>query len=439
MPSLDAENDRAVAPIRVAYLTPELGLGGTAKGMVSVATRLDRRRFDVRVISYGLDGPRRAEIERTGVPVTLVTPGELADELAGVDIVHVYRHGIAEPLVPAACAHAGVPVLIESNIFGAHDRSADERRFKCHLFLSMMCLMRYRAKHGGAPDFDERHRVLYLPVEGAALRAASPGRDEACRQLGLDPARPVVGRLGRAADLKWRDLLVDMVPHLLDRVPEAQVVFVGATDAKRERLKRLGIADRVRLIEPVADARALATLYAACDVVVNASMIGESQGLVIAEAMALGLPVVTCSTPWADNAQIEFVQNGETGWVANHPREFAEAVTDLLTNPERRAAFGAAGRGLVDRVLDPDVLTRQLEQLYLHHLSGGTVHWRPTTEEVAEFTHGYAHRARAAFRALSAREQIEARAAREQETLIRRLASARMIAQPLLGRFRRAR
>jgi hypothetical protein len=67
MPSLDAENDRAVAPIRVAYLTPELGLGGTAKGMVSVATRLDRRRFDVRVISYGLDGPRRADIERASV------------------------------------------------------------------------------------------------------------------------------------------------------------------------------------------------------------------------------------------------------------------------------------------------------------------------------------------------------------------------------------
>ena len=42
--------------------------------------------------------------------------------------------------------------------------------------------------------------------------------------------------------------------------------------------------------------------------------------------MALGVPVVTNATPWTDNAQVEVVDNGVNGWVANHPRSFAEAV-----------------------------------------------------------------------------------------------------------------
>lgn len=405
---------------------------------MSFATRIDRSLFEAKVICTVEGGPRRTDLETAGVPcmVGAGIPARLAAELSDVDVVHVFRHGIAEPLVPAACASAGVPVMIESNIFGARDRSLDEGRFACHLMLSMMCLMRYHSQTGGGRDFNARHRVLYLPTETESLRAAAPAREEACQALGLDPSRPVIGRLGRAADLKWRDLLVDMVPHLLSLVPGVQILFVGATDAKRARLRRRGVANHVRLIEPVSEVSDLATLYAACDVVVNASMIGESQGLVIAEAMALGIPVVTCSTPWADNAQIEFVRNGESGWVANHPREYAEAVADLLGDEQRRRTFGANGRALVDRLLDPDALTRQLEQLYVHHVRGGDVAWQPAPDDIKRFTAEYPARARASFRHLSSRERLEAVRARQREALIRRLASARMIGAGLAGRLR---
>jgi glycosyltransferase involved in cell wall biosynthesis len=424
--------------IRVKLITGELGLGGTGKGVVSFASRLDRSRFDASVVSVVRGGPRVAELEAAGIPVKIGFDDSvtLARELEGIDVVHIFRHGITEPLVPAACVIAGVPVLIETNIFGARDRSADEGRFDCHLMVSMMCLMRYR-RRGGGPGFAERHRVLYFPPEAERLRAAAPSRHDACRALGLDPSRPVVARLGRASDIKWRDLLVDMVPELLSLVPGVQVVFVGATKAKRARLAALGVLDRVSLLEPVEGDGPLATLYSACDVVVNASMIGESQGLVIAEAMALGIPVVTCSTPWADNAQVEFVRNGETGWVANHPREFAEAVADLLGDDDRRRAFGEAGRELVDRVLDPDLLTRQLEQLYVHHLRGGEVDWRPTPAEVQRFTAEYPARSRASFRRLSSRERAEAWLMRERETVTRRMASARMVAADVRRRLGR--
>lgn len=415
--------------IRVSFVTAALGLGGTEKGVVSFATRLDPERFSPRVITLAEGGPRAEALRQAGVPV-LIGCGEetaLAKELAGSDVVHVFRHGIAEPLVPAAVRQAGVPVLIESNIFGAHDRSSDEADFACHLLVSMMCLLRYMK--GQPPDalVEERHRVLYFPPEAERLRALAPDPRSARSRLGLDPDRPVVTRLGRAADLKWRDLLVDMVPHLLRLVPEAQILFVGATPAKRKRLARLGVLERVRLMEPVSSDEELAALYGASDVVVNASTIGESQGLVIAEAMALGIPVVTCSTPWADNAQVEFVENGRNGWVANHPVEFAEAVADLLGDPGRRTEFGHQARQKIDQVLDPAQLTRQLEALYEHHLRGSRVGWQPSRKEVARFADEYPDRCSASFRPLTPRERAQTMAARIREAMERRIAGARML------------
>ena len=415
----------------MAFVTADLGLGGTGKGVVSFATRLDPRRFSAKVITLLEGGPREMDLVESGVPFVLgVRDVEgLTRELANTDVVHVFRHGIADPVVPTAAERAGVPVLIESNIFGARDRSADESRFACHLLVSMMCLMRYRARLPADPSFAERHRVQYFPPEAQRLRELAPERPEARRALGLDPDRPVVARVGRAQDLKWRNLLVDMVPHLVRLVPEVQVLFIGATEAKRSRLARRGLSDRVALIDRVVGDANLATVYAACDVVVNASMIGESQGLAIAEAMALGVPVVTCSTPWADNAQVEFVDNGRNGWVANHPREYAEAVADLLLHSERRDQFGRQARQDIDRQLDPAALTRQLEQLYDHHLNGSPVTgWAPAADDSERFARDYPRRAKASFRSLTPRERAECLVARGEEELVRKSAGARMAA-----------
>jgi glycosyltransferase involved in cell wall biosynthesis/predicted O-methyltransferase YrrM len=407
---------------RVALLSNTLGIGGTEKGLVSFATELDQRRFDVTAIAVESDGPRRHELERAGVPVHVAGGDQerLVELLRGVDIAHVFRAGTPEPLVPSACRAAGVGHIVETNIFGQVDRSTDEPDFASHLFMSQMCLVRYRARTGAPANggFHRRHKVLRFPIEHEQLRELAPPKEEARRRLGLDPGRPVVGRVGRDADLKWRDLLVDMVPHLLELVPETQVLFVGATPAKRARLQRFGLLDRCLLLEPTPDPSTVATYYAACDVFVSAAEIGESQGLGLGEAQALEIPVVTCSTPWVDNAQVEFVDHGRSGWFASHPRSFAEAVADLLHDEERRRAFGASGRAEVERVLSPAPLARQLETLYVALLAGEDApSWDPSPAQIEEFEADYPRRAAAEFRPLRPRELAEVRAMRLRERL----------------------
>jgi glycosyltransferase involved in cell wall biosynthesis len=333
--------------------------------------------------------------------------------------------------------------VIETNVFGLVDAGAAARAVDRRLFLSRMCALRYRRDAGldGDRGFHRRHRVLPLPVDVAALRAGAPPRDEAKRALGLDPERPVVGRVGRADDLKWRNLLVDMLPDLLARAPEAQVLLVGVTPAKVRRLHRRGVLGRCVLRDPVADESELATLYAACDVLVAAAELGESQGLALAEAMALGVPVVTCSTPWVDNAQVELVEHGRTGWIANHPAPFAEAVARLLADGERRSAFAAAGREVVEREFEADRLTRRLESLYAGLLDGtdDPAGWHPGPEEVEAFATEYERRLRLEYRPLRPRERRQARAARERERAVRVAGLLRPSRLPLAWAMLRAR
>lgn len=427
--------------VRVALAAGTLGMGGTERSLVTHALRLDRTRFEPHVVTWAGGGARQADLEAAGIAVghgngDLDT---LTDLLRGTDVAHVYRHGIHEPLFVEACRRAGVRVLIETNNFGAVDRSADEAEFACHLFVSQMCMLRYRRWIGPSADFGERHRVSYLPTDVQRLRSVAPDRRAAKAALGLDPDRPVVGRIGRPADLKWRDLLIDMAPHLVRLVPDVQLLYVGMTAAKQRRAGRLGLLERTRVQEAIADDRRVALFNRACDVVISASAIGESLGLAIAEALALSVPVVTCSTPWADNAQVELVDHGVNGWLASHPRPFAEAVADLLDDDERRDTFGAAGAAKIARILDPERHTRQLESLYAHHLGEGrsALQWWPDAAEFERFAREYPARSAQEFRALTARERAEAQLERRKDRLRSLISSAQMVAMSMTDRLRR--
>jgi hypothetical protein len=208
-----------------------------------------------------------------------------------------------------------------------------------------------------------------------------------------------------------------MTPRLVELVPEVQFMFVGATTGKMTRLKRLGMLDRCVMPEVTIDDERLATYDAACDVFVTAAETGESQGVALGEALACGVPVVTCSTPWADNAQIEFVDHGRNGYVANHPRTFAEATADLLLDDRRRASFGAAARPTAEAALDAGRLARQLDGLYESLLSGAAApeRWSPSPSEVDAFHVEYERRLKREYSTLSLRERIEMRRLRAEE------------------------
>jgi glycosyltransferase involved in cell wall biosynthesis len=109
----------------------------------------------------------------------------------------------------------------------------------------------------------------------------------------------------------------------------------------------------------------IAAFLGPASLLAHANDTGESFGMVIAEAMACGLPVVTHPCPGSrDNAQLELVEHGITGLVARDAGEYAEAVVFLLTHPAEARAMGRAGRDKAAALYRAQTVAARLETVY---------------------------------------------------------------------------
>ena len=134
-----------------------------------------------------------------------------------------------------------------------------------------------------------------------------------------------VGRLGREKNITF---LLDAFYRLQGENPSLRLVIVGGGPMEEE-LRRLclhlGIDGKV-IFTGVLPREGVVNCYASADLFVFPS-VTETQGLVIAEAKAAGLPVVAISACGA----AEMVRDGEDGLLAQHSLDsFTGSVNMLL-------------------------------------------------------------------------------------------------------------
>jgi glycosyltransferase involved in cell wall biosynthesis len=171
-----------------------------------------------------------------------------------------------------------------------------------------------------------------------------------------------IGTCCRIVPDKKVEFLIDMMEDLRNRVPGASLTIVGGPDSRsvdywrelRERVDR-GKLDCVRFVGAHDD---VTPFLAQFQLFV---MVGERQGCPNAslEAMAMGLPVV--ANP--DGGTGEQVVDGVTGYLVRSPAMMAARVADLLQNPQRRRAFGDAGRARFRELFSVDQMVRRYVDL----------------------------------------------------------------------------
>jgi phosphatidylinositol alpha-1,6-mannosyltransferase len=206
-----------------------------------------------------------------------------------------------------------------------------------------------------APALGARTRLAQLSP-GVDVDRFRPGTDASPvrRRYGLGNA-PVVVCVSRLVARKGQDVLVAGWPRVLDRHPGARLLLVGGGPDERSlrgAVAGRGLQDSVVLTGAVPPAD-LPAYYAAGDVFAmpcrtrRAGLDVEGLGMVFLEALACGLPVLAGTSGGAP----ETVQEGVTGHVVDprSPAAVATTIADLLDDPARRAAMGAAGRAWVEQ------------------------------------------------------------------------------------------
>jgi glycosyltransferase involved in cell wall biosynthesis len=165
--------------------------------------------------------------------------------------------------------------------------------------------------------------------------------------LGIPPDASILTYVGRLAVEKNVQILLSSFRKLLEKIPNVYLLFVGS-GPQEEELKglaeELGVSDKCRFLGFV-DREKVRECLSASDIFLFPSKT-ETQGLVMAEALAMGVPVITADSFGAR----ETIRDGLDGFILPvEPDAFANAAEELLRNREklnkmREAALKGAKR-----------------------------------------------------------------------------------------------
>lgn len=201
--------------------------------------------------------------------------------------------------------------------------------------------------------------VVVTPL-GPAPRALRPPA-EVRRAHGVGAGQPLVVTVARLHPQK--DLVTLLLAAAAVRAARPEVRFVVAGDGpERARLveqrRRLGLEAEVRFAGAVDNP---ADELAAADVVALSSL-WEGSPLVVAEALLLGRPVVATAV----GAVADTVADGVSGRLVppRDPGALADALLDLLGDPEAAAAMAAAGRRVAEARFAPERLLDGVVAVY---------------------------------------------------------------------------
>jgi glycosyltransferase involved in cell wall biosynthesis len=291
----------------------------------------------------------------------------------GVDVIHAHHPFLLGPAARRLARRLRVPLVFTYHtryekyahyvplsrplVEGAAVRLSTRFANACDGLIAPSTLIRDELRARGV-----RTPSAVVPT-GVDLARFRPGDRARARQgLGLPAKGPVLLYVGRLD----REKSVDRVLLAFDRVastmPEVHLALVGhGTEAARLRTlaRTLAAAPRIAFLGAHPHA-ALVSCYQAADAFVFASET-ETQGLVLAEAAACGLPAVAVSAPGCD----EVVRDGETGLLTkSDPTALADALISLLLDDARRQRMGQAARLVAEREFDVQLQIRRTLAVY---------------------------------------------------------------------------
>jgi glycosyltransferase involved in cell wall biosynthesis len=379
--------------IRVLRIIARLNIGGPAIQAITLTHLLDGRGYETTLVR-GREEPDEGNMdylaERLGVRPQLIEwlrrkPGlydvrallELMRTMRAhrPDIVHTHAAKGGTLGRVAALLVARRAVLVHT--FHGHSLSRYFLPMQARLYAWIERMLARRTECLIAVSQEVRDELVELGVApadrvevvrlGFDLSHFNPDEEERARrraavreEIGVADDERVVTLIARLVPIKRVDRFLRVARMLSD---EENVRFVVVGDGElRDELRHSqaaqSLGDRLTWM---GFRRDVADVCFASDIVVLTS---DSEGTPVSliEAQASGVPVVGTAVGGVGTV----VEDGKTGYVVErvHEDHFASAVADLLADPERAEAMGAAGRDRVMATFSLDRLVDDLDQLY---------------------------------------------------------------------------
>ena len=229
--------------------------------------------------------------------------------------------------------------------------------------------------------------------------------------LGLTVDDRVIGHVGRLTPEKNLKFLIEAIIGALRLQPQLKLVLIGegeCLELTRRRFAEAGLAQQ--LVAPgILTGAPLVDAYAAMDVFAFASRT-DTQGLVLAEAMAASLPVVALDAPGARECVLDEV-NGRLLPASTSETDFARCLAEILQDSARLRRWAAnaqqhsrqfSRRHCLARLL---AVYHQAVSDYTGDVSVGDARWDQLAERFDVEWTPFWEKVATAFRAFSSRSE----------------------------------
>ncbi len=381
----------------VTQFLPVFESGGTERQVLNLGLGLDGRGFPVSFGCLRRAGRLLHEVESRGLTVReyrmrsfysarfLRQQVAFARQLAadGTRVMHAYNLWGNVFAIPAARL-AGVPLVV-AGIRDCGLYLTDWTRFvqrqACrladHVIVNAQRIKDWLVDDGyDAGRISVIHNGLDLT---RFLRDDGPDPAAIRREFHVPPGVPLVSMVARRCPSKGFDDLIEAMPVVLARYPEARLLVVGEglksvdgvlrpDTTYRDRLARraaeLGVGHCVIFTGYRADTPAI---FRAATVDVQPS---RTEGLSnsVLEGMAAGAAVI--ATPVGGTPEV--MAHDRTGWIVpvQNPPALGEAICRLIGDPARRARLGEAARAYARETHTVERLVDRTAALYRDLLAG---------------------------------------------------------------------
>lgn len=189
-------------------------------------------------------------------------------------------------------------------------------------------------------------------------------------ELGLQDKKIIIS-VGRLVHRKGQDKLIEAMPTILRKIPNAHLLIVGEGPYKNhldKLAKKFSLEESVTFVGRILYDK-LPTYLSAADLFAMPSrsrffgLEVEGLGIVYLEASACGIPVVAGNSGGAPDAVIE----GVTGLCVDGTdvNQVASAVIEVCSNAERASHMGAAGRNWIVDQWRWDIWSKEFNALLL--------------------------------------------------------------------------
>ncbi len=293
----------------------------------------------------------------------------------GCDLIHVQTPFVAHYAGCSAARRYGLPVIATYHtlfeeylkhyapLIPAAWLRALARRFsrrQCNALDAV--IVPSKAIHQRLSGYGVTSPMHVLPTGIPIQTAANCGRSSFRLRFGIDESRPVALFVGRVAHEKNIAFLLDAVDLAREAVPDILLLIAGEGPALRQLRQTVvdrGLHDSVQFIGYLDRQTELPDCYAAADVFAFASRT-ETQGLVLLEAMAAGLPVVAL----AEMGTLDILGAGRGAIIPDdNPYAFSLTLGRVLLDADLRSRLAADGRLYASEWSD-DRLAGKMAELY---------------------------------------------------------------------------